>query len=193
MPFCFFIFLFVSYSVKRKIILREIGTKHLYLSPKFKFTASFYKPVLLLFGGLIFLIVSAWFLVNSASNIASITGISGSFIGGTIISFCATIPELSIALESIKKGHVNLGLGDSIGECLTNLTLVLGIVSLISPFSIDKMLNTLIIFFFFSTILLWIFLVNISRRKLKKIEGMILLMVYFMFLILTYAVSFHKL
>jgi cation:H+ antiporter len=170
--------------------MEKIGTKHPHLLSEFKFAGRFYKHFLIMLVGLIILNLAARFIVTSASNIARIAGVAESFIGGTIISICATLPELSIALESIREGHVNLGIGDTVGECLTNSTLALGLVLLLSSFSMDRVLSLLMIFFLFSVALLCFFLTTLTRGRLEKVEGFFLLIVYLLFLTLSSVLSF---
>jgi len=184
--------MFSLYSVKKKITLGEIRLDEpLNMLPKFKFSRTFYKSIFFLIIGLILVIVSSWFLVDSASNIAMNLGIAESIIGATIIAVGTSLPELSTAVAASKEGHLKLGLGNIIGACLINLTLVLGLVLILSPFSINiEVFTTLVVFVLTSNVLLWLFLGSLGRKKLERIEGAILLIVYVIFLILSFSVSF---
>jgi cation:H+ antiporter len=158
--------------------------KPLQLFKKIKLSIGFYKSLFLLLLGLAIVIISSRFVIDSVSNIASILGVAESIIGATIIALGTSLPELTTTLAAVKEGRLRLGLGNTIGSCLTNLTLVLGFVLFVSPFSVDmEVFTTLVMFGFVSTILLWIFLGNLGRKRLSRIEGVILLVFYTIFLV----------
>ena len=180
----FLFILFNIYSVKSKITLGNIRMEEPFkLIPKLKISVSLLKTILYFFIGMTIILISAWFAVNSAANIATSLKIDQSFIGATILSVCASLPELTVAVGAQKEGHIKLGLGDIIGSSLTRLTFVLGLVLLVSPFSINiDLFTVLVLFVFMSTILLWFFLGSFGRRKLDRMEGFILIVAYFVFL-----------
>ena len=106
-------------------------------------------------------------------------------IGAKVVAIGTSLPELSTAIAASKEGHLKLGLGNILGACLTNLTLVLGFILILSPFSINmEVFTTLVFFVLVSNFLLWLFLGSFGRKKLERIEGIILLIVYVIFLIL---------
>jgi cation:H+ antiporter len=179
---------FSLYSVKKKINLGEIRLEEeLVKLLRFKFTFGLKKTLFLFTAGIILTMISSKFVVDSASNIASMFGIAGSIIGATIIAVGTSLPELSTSLNAVRENHLRLGLGNTIGSCLTNLTLVLGFILLVSPYSINMdVYSTLLVFVLISTILLWIFLGGYGRKKLERIEGVILLIVFVIFLIMIY-------
>ncbi len=184
-------FLFSLYSVRKKITLGEIRLEDLSRKiPRLKFSVSFYKTIFFLIIGLIFLIVSSRFVVDSASSIASILGIAESIIGATIIAIGTSLPELTVTLDALKENHLKLGLGNTIGSCLTNLTLVLGSILVLAPFKINiEVFTTLVSFVLFSTVLLYLFLGRFGRKKLERKEGIVLLIVYILFLIMTLSLT----
>jgi len=179
---------FSLYSLKKKINLGEIRLEEeLVKLLKFKFTFGLKKTLFLFIAGLILTIISSKFVVDSASSIASILGIAGSVIGATIIAVGTSLPELSTSLNAVRENHLRLGLGNTIGSCLTNLTLVLGLILLVSPSPVDmNRYTTLLAFVLISTILLWIFLGGYGRKKLERKEGLVLLIVFIVFLIMIY-------
>ena len=183
--------MFALYSTRQNITLGKIRLEEprLFLS-KILFFLSFYASILSLMAGLVVLTISSWFVIDSASNIASLLGIPESVIGATIIALSTSILELSTTLSALKQNHLRLGLGTTIGSCLTNLTLILGFILFLSPFRVDMSVFTILVAFaLFSTILLYLFLGRLGRKKLERREGMILLIVYTLFILLTVFVS----
>lgn len=179
---------FCYYSVKKKITPKKIIPKeHLTFFQQLMLPFRFYKTIGVICLGLLGVLISARFVVYSSSNIAKILGIVESVIGATIISIGTTLPELSIAISATKKGHVNLALGDVIGSCLTKITLVLGLVLIFSQFVVNiSVFSTLVMFVLLSNILIWFFL---ERGILGRKEGILLLILYFVFLISVFGVQ----
>jgi len=182
--------IFNLYSIRKKITLELKLEETLEFLTNFKLPNTFYKSLFFLIIGSAIVIASSWFVVESTSNMATILGISESIIGATIIAIGTSLPELSTALTAFREGHLKLGLGNVIGSCLTNLTLVLGVILVLAPFKFDmEIFATLTIFAIISNTLLWFFIGSIGRKKLDRREGVILLIVYFIFLITTFSLT----
>jgi len=188
-------FIFSIYSIKKKITLGSVRLEEpLKIILKLKISTSLLKSILFLIIGIIIVFVSSWFAVNSASDIATNFNMDKSFIGATIMAIGASLPELSVAIRSQKEGHLRLGLGNTIGSCLTRLTLVLGLVLIVAPFFINIRIFTILVAFVLgSTLLVLIFLLDFGRKKLDRIEGLILLIFYFLFLLIVSFVSYSNL
>jgi cation:H+ antiporter len=184
----FFFGVFVMYSLKKKITLEIKIEEKLEFLTKFRFPPKFYFSLIFLIVGLLVVIFSSSFVVSSASNIALMMGIPESVIGATIIAIGTSLPEISTVLAAFKDRHLKLGLGNAIGSCLTNLTLILGIVLVYSPFRINmEVFTTLVVFFLISNTVFWFFVGSIGRKKLDRMEGAILIGIYIIFLIATFS------
>jgi cation:H+ antiporter len=125
-------------------------------------------------------VASAYFIVETASYIALSVGIPKIVIGATIVAIGTSLPELVTSLDSIKKGHADLALGNIVGSCFMNITLILGITLIAAPFRVDiTAFSELIIFSLVSNLFLWYFL---SNEKIGWREGAIFLFIYVLFL-----------
>ena len=124
-------------------------------------------------------VISARLTVTSALNIALALGVPPILIGAKIVAIGTSLPELTLDLTAIRRGRVQLALGDIIGSNLTNLTLVLGLVLLASPFQVDMtiFIETLP-FLLITTIIFWRF---IMRDGISKAGGTALLLTYILF------------
>jgi len=138
--------------------------------------------------GVLGVIASSYFLVNSAVVIAEFAGVPKTLIGATIIAFGTSLPELSIDTKAFLRGHPTLALGDIIGSCFVNITLILG-VTLVAPAFIASPLTInmivyldLVIFSLMANLFLWYFL---TLGRLGWREGVILLFIYALFLATT--------
>lgn len=130
--------------------------------------------------GIIGVIVSADFLVESTVRVALSIGIPSSVISATIIAIGTSFPELSLDIQAMLKEHVTLAFGDVIGSCFTNITLILGVTLLFSPVRINiKVFSDLITFSTLANMILWYFM---HRGNLGAREGFYLLLLYILFL-----------
>ena len=93
------------------------------------------KSILLLVLSMAILLVGAHFTVYSASSIAHGLGVSPILIGMLVVSLGTTIPELFFSINSIKKENDSLAIGDILGTVLADATIVVGMITLIHPFS----------------------------------------------------------
>lgn len=145
--------------------------------------------VSLTFLGVVGVVLSAYFLVESAVALAVAVGIPGSLVGATVIAFGTSLPELTLDLRAFLKGHPALAFGDIIGSSFINITLILGITLFVpmllgSPVSMDmRVFQNLVIFSLITNLFFWYFL-SIGRLSWK--EGAIFLFIYILFLATTF-------
>lgn len=130
--------------------------------------------------GIIGVILGGYVIVYSASNLATAFGLSGTFIGGTIVAVGTSLPELAVSMKSIQEKRLDFALGNAIGSCFANLTIILGLVFIFSKVAIrvDAYFD-LVFFSLISNLFFWYFL---SRGKLGLREGLVLLLIYAIFL-----------
>ena len=140
------------------------------------------------FAGALGVVISAYFLVESAVSIATSVGISQQIIGATIIAFGTSLPELTLDLKSFLRGHSGLAFGDIIGSSFVNITLILGVTLFVpwligNPVTMNMLVfQNLIIFSIVTNLFFWYFL---SREKIGWREGVIFLFIYGLFLATT--------
>ncbi len=171
--FGFFIYYSIRTQVKQRQIVKEKGSAK--------------KQFLFYVIGITIVIISSKIIVDSASIIAEITGFKQSVIGATLIALGTSLPELTVGIVAIRRKHFELALGGIIGSCLVNITLVLGIVLLLSELAINfQILSTLIFFAIISPIILF---GMIRKGKLFRWNGIILFAIYGIFLITIYEIQ----
>jgi cation:H+ antiporter len=132
--------------------------------------------------GFIVVVIAARLTVYSASNIAVALGAPPILIGAKIVAIGTSLPELTLDLTAVRRGRVQLALGDIIGSNLTNLSLVLGLVLVTSPFNVNlAILVEILPFLLMTTIIFWRF---IMRGGVSKTGGAFLILTYVLFQIL---------
>ncbi len=134
--------------------------------------------------GAIGVVACSYFIVNSASFLATSAGIPTVVVGATLVAFGTSVPELATSLASVRKGFLDLAFGNIIGSCFFNITLILGVTFLVSPFQVElTAFSDVIIFSLIANLVLWYILQN---KRVSRRDGIFLLMIYAVFL----AVSF---
>lgn len=91
-----------------------------------------------LIGGILLIVTSGHFLVDSASEIARHFGLSEWVIGVTIVAAGTSAPEFATSLAGVLRGHHGISIGNLIGSDLFNLLGVLGLAALINPMVVDS-------------------------------------------------------
>ncbi|MBR6222764.1 MAG: calcium/sodium antiporter [Lachnospiraceae bacterium] len=142
-------------------------------------------PVVLSFvyiiGGAVAIKFGGDFVVDSAVAIATAVGLSQTLIGLTICACGTSLPELVTSVVAAKKGELEMAVGNVVGSNILNILMILGVASTISPiaFAGENIIDIVILLVF--SVITWLFC--ISKRKLEKKEGFIMLGIYLVYLI----------
>ncbi|MEJ2272284.1 MAG: hypothetical protein P8X91_07375 [Candidatus Bathyarchaeota archaeon] len=130
-------------------------------------------------------VASAYFIIESASFIAIIAGVPPVIVGATVVALGTSFPELVTSVGSVNKGFIDLALGNVIGSCFINITLILGLTLLLTPLNINiSAFSDLIIFSLISNL---VFGYMLQNSKIRKREGITLLGIYLIFLIISFS------
>ncbi|WP_235900565.1 calcium/sodium antiporter [Lolliginicoccus suaedae] len=92
---------------------------------------------LLVLIGVGMLVAGAQLLVHGATTIASAFGLSDLVIGLTVVAIGTSLPELATAVIAVRKGQVDLAVGNVVGSNIFNIGAVLGITAVVAPSGID--------------------------------------------------------
>ncbi|MEM2368040.1 MAG: sodium:calcium antiporter, partial [Candidatus Bathyarchaeia archaeon] len=109
--------------------------------------------------GIALVVASSYFIVDSATFIANGLGIPEVIIGATIVAFGTSLPELATSVDAVKKGHMDLALGNIVGSCFINITCILGVALIGASLVVDMAaFSQLVMFSLITNLLLWYFL-----------------------------------
>ena len=132
--------------------------------------------VLMILGGLAGLVFGGRLFVNSATEIARALGVSDKFIAITVMAAGTSMPELATCVVAALKGRGQLALGNILGSNISNILLILGISSLITPLSFSGItivdMGTLLLCSAFILLSAFIF----KKKKLDRFEAVVLLL-----------------
>ncbi len=138
--------------------------------------------------GVALIIVLSKFLIDSSVDIAGFIGLPPSIIGATIIGLGTSLPELATTLQALKKNLFDMALGNLLGSCITNITLILGVSSLISFSEVNVLAVESIMFYvLLSSLSVW-YMVGASERIGKR-GAFFLCAVYVLFILQQVGIS----
>ena len=118
------------------------------------------------------------FIVDGATGIARIAGLSEALIGLTIVALGTSLPELATTIVAVRKGHTDLAIGNAVGSNIFNVFLVLGISATIRPLPFDTNINIDVLFTTGATLLLFIFLFVVYKHRLTRWQGFLFVILY---------------
>ena len=148
--------------------------------------------------GLVILVKGADWLVEHSSHFARAVGVSPLIIGLTIVAFGTSLPELIISLFAAIKGNADISIGNIVGSNIANIGLILGIYALVRGLKVQ--LSTLIYEMPFLLISAFLFMLLSNDNNLfshngfsiGRIDGLILLVVFTVFLIYVFKSAFEQ-
>ncbi len=138
-----------------------------------------------LFLGLSFgiLMVSADALVWSATLLAHQLNVGDEIIGLTIVAIGTSLPELATSIAACQQNKPDLILGNVIGSNLLNTLVVIGAAAIITPIHVDfSIIYRDFALMFLATIYLWFRCFSQKPKVFTRLEGMMLLGIYVIYL-----------
>lgn len=121
------------------------------------------------------------FVVEGATAIATMLGLSQNLIGLTIVALGTSLTELVTSIVAARKNEIDMALGNVIGSNIFNILLVLGIAGVISPIAIiaENIIDTFILIAV--STLVWVF--AWKKKELVKWQGIVMLAIYTAYLV----------
>lgn len=135
-----------------------------------------FKTILLGILGVVGIILGGDMVVDSASNIAKMFGMSQNLIGLTVVALGTSLPEFVTSVIAGIKGENEIAIGNIIGSNIFNILMILGISSIISPIVISFISVIDIMFMIAIGILLYVFVVK--SKTLKRYQGIVFIFLY---------------
>lgn len=140
------------------------------------------KSFLLIMLGIILLKFGGDFVVDNASRIATLLGISERVISLTIVAISTSLPELITSALATYKGEIDLAIGNIIGSNILNIVLIIGIMAIINPIPYLVSFNKDLMIFLIGMIFLFIVPFIGEKYKIERVSGFIYLISYFIYI-----------
>ena len=131
--------------------------------------------------GLTGIILGGEFVVNNATKLASIVGLSDHVIALTVVAIGTSLPELVTSVVAVKKGETDIAIGNVIGSCIFNIFMILGLSSAISPitYNINSFVDMIIMLLSGIMVLLFV----LRNNRIGKTKGPIMIMCYIAYIV----------
>ena len=127
--------------------------------------------------GITGIVLGSNFVVDSASTIATIMGVSERLISLTIIALGTSLPELVTSMTATKKGEYDIAIGNVVGSNIFNIGMVIGIpVTVFGGIGIINFSYIDLIVMIVASVLLFIF--SFNDYKISRKEGILFLILF---------------
>lgn len=135
------------------------------------------------FCGAFLVVLGSKLLVTNAVQVARYFEVSELLIGLTILAVGTSLPEFTISVLSVVKGHGALGTGNIIGANVLNITMVVATCALIHPLPIQRqtvLLDGPVVIF----LMLAMLGLSWRRKQISSLSGLVLLTIYVGYLLI---------
>ena len=166
----FLVFIYYLISMARNKIDDDSEETYLSLGKAFIFTI----------GGIVAIVLGSNFVVDSASKIAAILGVSEKMISLTIIALGTSLPELVTSVMATRKGEYDIAIGNVVGSNIFNIGIVIGIPITIFGSANQLSFNSIDLLVFLGSAML-LFFYSFNDRKISKGEGLSFLGIFIMY------------
>tara|TARA_R110000787_G_scaffold20785_31_gene61791 strand:- start:130 stop:1098 length:969 start_codon:yes stop_codon:yes gene_type:complete len=131
--------------------------------------------------GLAALIAGSRLAVMGASAIARDYGVSEELIGLTLVAVGTSLPELATAIVAARRGHDDVCIGNIVGSSIFNLLAITGAAAIAAPLPFSPEIMS---FDIWALLAVTIILVGVmlTGRKITRIEGLVLLILYIVYI-----------
>ena len=147
-----------------------------------------WKSALYLFVGLVIVVGSAELTVSSAVSVAQMLGLSDAVVAIVLIGLGSSLPELTISIAAVMKGHHRMSVGNLIGSNVFDTLVPIGAAAVIAPLSFNQsMLRVEVPYLGLVTFLALFFFIR--KRGIQRWEAAVILSLYcgYVFMKLTYS------
>lgn len=174
--FFFIIFLYYTFGISRVEASDETEL------PVHRHSLS--RSCLMIVVGLTGLIIGGKWVVDSATDIARIFGLSEALIGLTIVAVGTSLPELATSAVAAYKKNVDIAVGNIVGSNIFNIFWILGISAVINPLPFSPLLMRDAFTTIAATLLLFLFMFVGKRHTLERWQGVFFIVLYIAYVIL---------
>ena len=129
---------------------------------------------LMIIGGFAGLVFGGRMVVDNATDLAKIFGVSDKLIGLTIVAAGTSLPELATSAVAAFRKNSDIAMGNVIGSNIFNIFLILAISGLVNPMPFDSVLNTDLYILMLGTAMVFAAMFSGKAKKLERWESIIL-------------------
>lgn len=131
-------------------------------------------------------VIGSRITVNAGIDLAHLFGVPELIIGLTLVAVGTSLPELVTSLTATLKGYQELSVGNILGAGLLNMSWVVAVSSMVNPIPIVR-LNLTLDFPFMLALMTLLLLFGLTKDRLTRWEGIVLLSVYVAYMTILFA------
>lgn len=134
--------------------------------------------------GALALFLGGRWIVDGALHIADVLNIAEEVVGITVVALGTSLPELAASITAVRKGKVDLAVGNAVGSNLFNILWVLGLSAIIRPLAFDttELVDALVVVLV-ALVLFWTVAVGKYKHQISRLEGYFFLALYVAYII----------
>lgn len=176
----FVLFMYYTFGKIRTSNLKQANPRTKLKRSQLNFGTVFVK---IAFGALGLWLGGQW-IVNGAIAIAGLFNVSDAVIGLTVVAIGTSLPELAASVVAVRKGSVDIAVGNAVGSNLFNILWVLGLGAFVRPIGfedslvVDIAINFLVAIGLFATMTL-----GRPKHQISRTEGRIFLSLYTVYML----------
>jgi len=133
-------------------------------------------------GGIFLLMLGSEWLIESATNIARVLGVSEVVIGLSLVAFGTSLPELATAIIAIVRKENEILLGNIVGSNIFNILFVGGVLSAFFTAPINQRIVTIDLPIML-IVSLFLVVIVLKRNKISRLTGLFLFGIYIIYII----------
>jgi cation:H+ antiporter len=142
-----------------------------------------FKELFIIIIGVVIIILSANFIVDITSNLLTRYNLSPYIIGLIFFPIGTNLPEITVAFASWRRRSGDLSFSTLLGSSLSNIFLI-GILAMANNLQIVQTKAHIITFVTFVVLAIIVSIFYRSGKRLSRLEGGVILLVYVVFVIL---------
>lgn len=134
--------------------------------------------------GALALFLGGRWIVDGALYLSSLMNLSDEVVGLTIVALGTSLPELAASITAVRKGSVDLAVGNAVGSNLFNILWVLGISAFIRPLGFDEVaIVDVLAVVAVSLVLFTTVAVGEFKHQISRFEGKLFIALYLVYIV----------
>lgn len=131
--------------------------------------------------GVVLLVAGGHALVEGASDLARLAGMSERVIGLTVVAAGTSAPELATSLVAAWRRQTDVAVANVVGSNIFNILGILGLTALVTPTPVSEAVMASDVWWMLGTALV-LYPLMITNRRIARLEGAILAAIYVAYL-----------
>jgi cation:H+ antiporter len=121
--------------------------------------------------------IGSYAVVQSVLRLASVFSLSEYLVSFFVVAIGTSLPEFVVDLAAVRRGHVELALGDIVGSCLVDATVSVGMGHIVFPQAVSGRLALATGSYAAVASIAVVTLLGV-RQKLDRKAGLVLILIY---------------